>query len=58
VEADADKATVSTLKNIGLNLAMLPSEFLFSLQEGVTAEIRAREQHTLSLVSEQKAKYE
>jgi len=31
MEAKVDKATVSTLKEVGLNLAMLPSEALHTL---------------------------
>jgi hypothetical protein len=54
VEVDADKATVSALRNIGLNLATLPSEFLHTLQAGVMQELRAREQRALSMISEQK----
>jgi len=48
VETDADKAA---LKNIGLNLAMLPSEFLHMLQADVIVELRAQEQRVLSLIN-------
>lgn len=51
VETKADKAT---LKNIGLNLAVLPSEFLHTLQAGVITELRAQEQHTLSVINKHK----
>lgn len=43
VEVATDKAIVITLKNVGLNLAALPSEFLHTLQAGVIANIKARE---------------
>ena len=39
MEVNADKATVSALRNIGLNLVMLPSEFLHTLEVGVIVEI-------------------
>lgn len=48
----ADKAIVIFLKNISLNLDALPNEFLHTLQVGVIAEVKAREQRTLSLISE------
>lgn len=41
MEAEADKATISALRNIGLNLGVLPSEALHTLQASVIAEIRA-----------------
>lgn len=53
-EVEADKATISPLRNFGLNLAMFPSEFLHPLQAGVIAEIRAWEQRVISMISEQK----
>jgi len=40
-EVVVDKAIVSSLKNIGLNLAVLPNEFLHTLQVGVIAEVKA-----------------
>jgi len=52
LEAAASKAIFSSLKNIGLNLATLPSEFLHTLQAGVIAEVKAWEQCGLSLISE------
>lgn len=45
-----DKVVVSSLKNIGLNLAVLPNEYLHTLQSGVTTKLRAWEQHALSLI--------
>jgi len=41
-EATTNKALVSMLKNLGLNLATLPNEFLHTLQASVIAEIKAR----------------
>lgn len=43
VESNDDKVIVSTLKNIGLNLAALPNKYLHTLQTGVTMELKARE---------------
>lgn len=43
VEVEADKPTVSALKNIGLNLATLPSAALHTLQASVITELRAQE---------------
>jgi len=42
----------------GLNLAALPRETLYQLEEGITAELRTREGHTLQSLSEQKDKLE
>lgn len=47
-----DKFIVSSLKNIELNLATLPNEYLHMLHASVTTEFRACEHHVLSLVSE------
>ena len=46
-ENEADKPTISALKGVGLNLAMLPGEVLHLLQDGVIAELRARERCAL-----------
>ena len=54
VETKFDKAIVSALKKIGLNLVAVPSEALHTLQYGVIAELGAREQHTLNVMREQK----
>jgi len=43
-ESTDDKIIISTLKNISLNIAALPNEFLHALQTGVTMKFRAREQ--------------
>jgi len=41
MEAAVDKAIVNSLKNIGLNLIVLPREFLHTLQAGVIVEVKA-----------------
>lgn len=51
-ENEADKPTVSTLKGVGLNPAVLPREALHLLQDGVITELRAREHRTLQVISE------
>jgi len=43
MENEVDRPTVSTLKALGLNLAVLPHEVLHLLQDGVIAELRVRE---------------
>lgn len=58
VEVATNKVIVSTFKNVGLNLAMLPSEFLHTLQVGVITDLKAREQHALSMISEYKVNNE
>ena len=59
MEAKVDKATVSTIMNVGLNLAALPNEFLHTLQEGVIEEeLKAQEQHALSTINEKKVNNE
>lgn len=57
-EADTDKATISNLKNIGLNLATLPSEFLHTLQAGVIAKLKAREKCALIMINKNKVNNE
>lgn len=57
-EMGAHKVIFSTLKNIGLNFATLQSELLHMLQAGVIVKLRAREQHALSVISEQKVNNE
>ena len=49
-EVDNDKAIVSSLKNIRLNLTTLSNEYLHTLETGVTAELRAREQRALNII--------
>lgn len=54
IEVEANKATINTLKKDGLNLAMLLSGALYSLQDSVLTELRAREQCVLNLISKKK----
>lgn len=42
------------MRSWGLNLASLPQETLYQLQDGVTAEFRAREGYTLQVLMEKK----
>jgi len=42
-ETKADRPSLSALKGVGLNLALLPSEALHVLQNGVITELRAYE---------------
>lgn len=49
---EADKAIVSAFRNVGLNLALVPSEFLHTLQVDVIEELKAQELCTLSMISE------
>jgi len=46
-EIEDDMPIVSTLKGVGISLAVLPSEVLRLFQDGVIMELRAREQHAL-----------
>lgn len=47
VENEAERPTISALKGVGLNLAVLPTEVLHLLQDGVIAELRTHELHAL-----------
>jgi len=40
---EADRPTISALKGIRINMATLPWETLYILQDGITAELWARE---------------
>jgi len=51
-ENEVDRPMVSNLKGIGLNVVMLPLEMLYILLDGVTIELRARESHTIQVMSE------
>ena len=53
-ETEAKRPNVSTLKGVGLNLAALPCEALHILQDGVIANLRARENHALQVINEQR----
>lgn len=52
-ENEVDMPMISSLKGVGLNMAMLPQEMLHLLQDGVTGELRAQESRTLQVMSEQ-----
>lgn len=52
-EMKADRPVVSSLKEVGLNMANLPWETLYLLQDGVTAKLQARESRALQVMSEQ-----
>ena len=46
-EKEDDRPMVRSLKEVGLNMAALPWETHYILQDGVTAELRAKESHAL-----------
>ena len=47
MENENDMPTVNALKRVALNLVALSRDALHLLQDGVIAELRAREQHAL-----------
>ena len=53
IENEANRLAFSTVKGVGLNLALLPGEAIHLLQDGVIAELSAQEQHTVQVISEQ-----
>lgn len=55
---EAEKPSVSMLKCLDVNLATLPRETLYVLQDGINAELRARERRALQVLSEQKINME
>ena len=46
------------MRGWGLNLATIPRETLYQLQDGVTTELRAREGHTLHILIEHRTNLE
>ena len=52
-ENEANRPMVSALKRSGINMVVLPQEMLYVLQDGVTAELWARENHVLQVMSKQ-----
>lgn len=58
IEVATNKAIISTFKNMGLNLVVLPIELLHTLQAGVIAEINTREQRALSMINKYKVNNE
>lgn len=53
IQNEANRSTVSSLRGVRLNMAMLPREMLYLLQDGVTIKLKARESHALQVMSEQ-----
>lgn len=51
---EVDMPIISALKGIRINMATLPHETLYILQDGITVELRARESCTVQVLSEQK----
>lgn len=45
--SEGDFAAMSSMKGVGLNLAALPREILYQMQDGVIVELRAREGHMI-----------
>lgn len=54
IETEVDIPVASSLKRVGLNLAVLPNEALYLLQDSVIMELQAYEQHVLQVINEQK----
>ena len=52
IEKEANRPTVRSLKGVGLNMAVLPQETLYLLQDGVIAELRARECRAIQVMRE------
>lgn len=49
-----DQMSLNMMKYIALNLAALPREMLYHLQDGITAELQARESCAIQVLSEKK----
>jgi len=49
---EAEKPLVSMLKSLCVNIATLPHDTLYVLQDWITAELRARESRVLQVLSE------
>lgn len=58
IEKEDDRAIVGKIKRLGLNLASLPRDTLYQLQNGITIELHAREGCTIQVLSEQKINIE
>lgn len=52
-ENEIDRAAVGRIKGLGLNLAALPRDTLYQLQDGITVELHTREGHVIQVMSEQ-----
>lgn len=53
-----DRFSVNMSQGLGLNLAALPRETLYLLQDGITTKLQARESHAIQVLSEQKINME
>lgn len=51
-ENKANRPMVNVLKGVRINMVVLPREMLYVVQDGVTAELRARENRALQVMSE------
>jgi len=58
IEKEADRPTVSALKRVRINMAALPREMLYVLQDGVTAKLWSREGRALQVLSKQRINME
>lgn len=55
---EADRFSISTMKGLSVNLVALPHETLYLLQDGIMAEMCARESRALQVLSEKKINME
>lgn len=55
---EADRPTISRLKGIRINMATLPWETLYIIQDGITVELQARESCVLQVLSEKEINME
>lgn len=53
-----DQLSISMMKGLGLNLAALPWETLYQLQDGIKIELQARESQAIQVLSEHKINIE
>lgn len=58
VESDEDHMVFNTVNDMGLNLAVLSLQTLHALHHGVSNELKIREQHALTVISEFKVNNE
>ena len=58
MELNEDHFVLSTVKDMGVNLAMMPLQTLHVLHQEVSDELRIREQHALIVISEFKVNNE
>lgn len=54
VESKVDRAAMSSMKGIDLNLVALLFETLYQLKDGVIAELRTREGHVIQVLHKKK----